>query len=46
MQYENIAINKPYIGLFSTFVNKGSYRAYKMEIYDKIHLQIAKNVEK
>ena len=32
MQYQNIAINGPYIGLFLTFVHIGSNRAHKIGI--------------
>ncbi len=46
MQYQNIAFNGPYIGLFSLLIHIGSNRPQKTYIFKKLHPQIAKNVEK
>ncbi len=46
MQYQNIAFNGPYIGLFSLLIHIGSNRLHKTYIFKKLHPQIAKNVEK
>ena len=45
MQYQNIAFNGPYIGLFSLCKHIGSNRPHKTYIFKKLHPQIAKNVE-
>ena len=46
MQYENIAFNGPYIGLFLAYIHMGSNTLHKNRIFNQMHSQIAKNVEK
>jgi len=46
MQYQNIAFNGPYIGLFLAYIHIGSNTPHKIYIFKQIHSQIAKNVEK
>ncbi len=46
MQYQNMPINGPYIGLILTFAHISPIGPHKTMFFDIIHLQIAKIVEK